>query len=44
MFIFKAYVFCLDDEEESEIPTTTIRSKADCPTLEVISHFHCPPN
>eukprot|EP00111_Clytia_hemisphaerica_P003679 TCONS_00010526-protein len=29
-----AYVFTLDDEEESEIPTTTIRSKADCPTLE----------
>lgn len=29
-----AYVFTLDEEEESEIPTTTIRSKADCPTLE----------
>uniref|UniRef100_A0A1X7UYX3 RED-like N-terminal domain-containing protein n=1 Tax=Amphimedon queenslandica TaxID=400682 RepID=A0A1X7UYX3_AMPQE len=30
-----AYVFELDDEyEESDIPTTLIRSKADCPMLE----------
>ncbi|CAI8038519.1 Protein Red [Geodia barretti] len=31
-----AYVFELDDEyAESDIPTTLIRSKADCPTVEV---------
>ncbi|XP_057313746.1 protein Red-like [Hydractinia symbiolongicarpus] len=30
-----AYVFNLDDEyDESDIPTTTIRSKADCPLIE----------
>ena len=32
----QAYVFDLDDEySESDIPTTLIRSKADCPTVEV---------
>ena len=32
----QAYVFELDDEyAESDIPTTLIRSKADCPTIEV---------
>ena len=31
-----AYVVDLEDEfAEFDIPTTTIRSKADCPTLEV---------
>ena len=34
--LFQAYVFELDDEyAESDIPTTLIRSKADCPTVEV---------
>lgn len=32
----QAYVFELDDEyAESDIPTTLLRSKADCPTQEV---------
>ena len=32
----QAYVFELDDEyAESDIPTTLIRSIADCPTMEV---------
>ena len=35
-YITQAYVFELDDEyAESDIPTTLIRSKADCPTMEV---------
>lgn len=32
-----AYVVDLDDEyADTDIPTTLIRSKADCPTMEVI--------
>ena len=32
----QAYVFELDDEyAESDVPTTLIRSKADCPMMEV---------
>lgn len=32
-------MFELDDEyAESDIPTTLIRSKADCPTMEVSTH------
>uniref|UniRef100_H2Z4P8 RED-like N-terminal domain-containing protein n=1 Tax=Ciona savignyi TaxID=51511 RepID=H2Z4P8_CIOSA len=30
-----AYVFDLEEDAESELPTTLIRSKADCPNLEV---------
>ena len=38
---FQAYVFDLDDEySESDIPTTLIRSKADCPTVEVRTGLH----
>ena len=34
--IAQAYVFELDEEyAESDIPTTLIRSKADCPQAEV---------
>jgi len=34
--LLQAYVFELDDEyAESDIPTTLIRSKTDCPNLEV---------
>ena len=34
--VVQAYVYELDDEyAESDIPTTLMRSKADCPTLEV---------
>ena len=37
LVVFQAYVFELDDEyAESDIPTTLIRSKADCPTVEVL--------
>ena len=33
-----AYVVDLDDEyADTDIPTTLIRSKADCPTMEVSS-------
>lgn len=33
-----AYVIDLEDEfADSDVPTTTIRSKADCPSLEVRS-------
>jgi IK cytokine len=33
----QAYVFELEDEyAESDIPTTLIRSKADCPGMEVL--------
>lgn len=36
-----AYVVDLDDEyADTDIPTTLIRSKADCPTMEV---SHCSP-
>lgn len=43
MFLFyhftQAYVFDVEDEyAESDIPTTLIRSKADCPGIEV-SYF-----
>lgn len=35
-----AYVVEIDDEfNDTDIPTTLIRSKADCPTLEVIRHY-----
>ena len=30
-----AYVVDLDDEYDTDIPTTLIRSKADCPSVEV---------
>lgn len=30
-----AYVVDLDDEFDTDIPTTLIRSKADCPSVEV---------
>lgn len=34
-----AYVVDLDDEfTDTDIPTTLIRSKADCPSMEVLSH------
>ena len=36
MHTSQAYVFEMDDEyAESDIPTTLLRSKADCPTQEV---------
>lgn len=38
-FFSQAYVFDVEDEyAESDIPTTLIRSKADCPGIEV-SYF-----
>ena len=38
ILILKAYVFELDDEyADTDIPTTLIRSKADCPSLEVVN-------
>ena len=40
LFLLQAYVFDVEDEfVESDIPTTTIRSKADCPVLEVCIFF-----
>lgn len=41
VFLFyKAYVFELEDEYvESDIPTTLIRSKADCPGMEVVTYL-----
>lgn len=37
-----AYVVDLEDEyADTDIPTTLIRSKADCPTMEV--RLHCRP-
>jgi len=34
--MLQAYVFDVEDEyAETDIPTTTIRSKADCPGMEV---------
>ena len=30
-----AYVVDLDDEFDTDVPTTLIRSKADCPSVEV---------
>ena len=39
--LLQAYVFELDDEyAESDIPTTLIRSKTDCPNLEVCVCVH----
>jgi len=36
-----AYVVDLEDDfTESDVPTTLIRSKADCPSLEVCDVFH----
>lgn len=36
-----AYVVDLDDEfTDTDIPTTLIRSKADCPSMEVQLYFH----
>jgi len=36
-----AYVVDLEDDyAESDIPTTLIRSKADCPSLEVCAEQH----
>ena len=38
-----AYVVELDDEfADTDIPTTLIRSKADCPTLEVSAQVYSP--
>lgn len=35
-----AYVVDLDDEfTDTDIPTTLIRSKADCPSMEVLSQW-----
>ncbi len=35
-----AYVVDLDDEfTDTDIPTTLIRSKADCPSMEVLKHL-----
>lgn len=35
-----AYVVDLDDEfTDTDIPTTLIRSKADCPSMEVLPHL-----
>lgn len=39
-----AYVVDLDDEfTDTDIPTTLIRSKADCPSMEVQLSFHTAP-
>lgn len=38
-----AYVVDLDDEfTDTDIPTTLIRSKADCPSMEVLSRLAVP--
>ncbi len=41
IILSQAYVFELEDEyAESDIPTTLIRSKADCPGMEVSVYFY----